>query len=162
MRFIFGLIGLVVYLALSYPAAASDRDIPMHAERFVRALQAQRFDEAAAMFQPREQHAPAATAAQLKRIATRLGGFATMHNVLSLPNGVTLKLDVPSAAPAARPNRYHQVNYSATASDGQPVFYILTLDAVAPHPVLWFEVQLPAPDAASKARAEQAMRDILI
>lgn len=150
-------------LALSLPAAANDSELSMHAERFVRALQAERFDEAAAMFTPREGHAPAATAAQLKRVATRLGGFPSMRNIPSFPEGTTLKFEVPSsAAPAPRPGWYHQLVYKATAADGQPVLYILALDGgVPPQRVLRFEVHLPMPDAASRRRAEQALRDIL-
>jgi len=163
MKFSFALAGvLAACLSLSHPVAANDSEIPMHADRFVRALQQQRFDEAAAMFKPRDQHAPAATAAQLKRIATRIGGFATMHNVLNLPDGTTRMLEVPSAvAPAPRPARYHQLKYTATALDDQPVFYVLTLDGgMPPQRVLWFEVHLPTSDAASTKRAEQALADI--
>lgn len=153
---------LAACLALSTPAAAGDAGIPMH-ERFVQALRQQRFVDAAAMFKPRETHAPAATAAQLARIATRIGGFPTMRNIPSLPNGTTLKLEVPSsAAPAPRPNPYRQAIYSATAADGQPVFYIVTFDSgMAPQPVLWFEVQFPTPDTVSRQRAERALRDTL-
>lgn len=154
---------LAACLVFSYPAAANDSDIPMHAERFLRALQQQRFDDAAAMFKPGEKRPPAQIAAQLKRVSTRIGGFATMHNVLSLPDGKTLKLEVPSnAAPAALPARYHQVIYTATALDRQPVFYILTCDSKVPTPrVLSFEVHLPVSDAASTKRAEQALSDII-
>lgn len=163
MKFSFQLAGVfAACLSLSLPVAADDSEIPMHAERFVRALQQQRFDDAAAMFKPGEKHAPAATAAQLKRIAMRIGGFPTMHNVLTLPDGTTLKLEVPSAvAPAPRPSRYFQLKYAATALDGQPVFYVLTLDGgMPPRRVLWFEVHLPTPDAASTKRAEQAVAEV--
>ncbi len=154
---------LAACLVFCYPAAANDGDIPKHAERFVRALQEQRFDDAAAMFTPGEKQNPAQTAAQLKRVSTRIGGFATMHNVLSLPEGKTLKLEVPSnAARAALPARYSQVAYTATALDRQPVFYILSFDSNVPtQRVLSFDVHLPIPDAASTKRAEQALRDIL-
>ncbi|QOY93804.1 hypothetical protein IM543_20050 [Massilia sp. UMI-21] len=158
---------LAACLALSFPAAAADApvdsEIPLHADRFVRALQQQRFDAAAAMFATGERDAPAATAAQLKRTATRIGGYATMRNVLSLPSGSTLKYTIPSgAALAPRPPRYHQVAYMATAADGQPVFYVLALGAGAPAPgVLWFEVHLPTPDPAARKRAEQALGDIM-
>lgn len=154
------LFGLAATLALSVPASASDNDIPMLADRFVGALQAQHFDEAAAMFRQREGHA--ATATELQRIATRIGGFSTMRNVLSLPSGTTLRRELPSNAPLVpKPKRYHQVNYAATAADGQPVYYIVTLDAgKMPQPVLWFEVQFPTPDAAARARAEGALHEV--
>ena len=152
---------LAACFVLPFPAAADDPDVPMYADRFVRALQQQRFDEAAAMFKPRAKQAPAATAAQLKRIGARIGGFAGMRNVLTLPNGRTLKLEVPSTALVPRPNSYHQLAYAATAADGGPVYYVLMLDVGSrSHEVLWFEIQLPTPDAASMQRAEQIVRDI--
>jgi hypothetical protein len=164
---------LAACLALSTPAAANDSEIPAHADRFVRALQQQRFDDAAAMFKHGVKHDRAATAAQLKRISTRIGGFETMHNVLSLPDGTTLKFAFPAADPLVpMPNRYHQVAYKATAADSQPVFYILALDGgtlpqrvpcggTLPQRVLWFEVLLPTPDSASATRAERALGDIM-
>jgi len=136
--------------------------VPKHAECFVRALQ-QRFDDAAAMFKPGEMQAHKATSAQLQRIATRIGGFPTMRNALSLPDGATLKFALPSDARRfLQSNRFHQVAYTTTAVDGQPVFYVLALDGgVAPQRVLWVEVHLPTPDAAARQRAGQALADLL-
>jgi len=150
---------LAACLAFPLAAAADDSQIPAHAERFVRALQQQRFDDAAAMFKPRDGLAPAATAAALRRVTAAIGGFPTMHNVLAFPSGTTRKLEIPSSAMLVpRPNRYHQVVYNAVAADGRPVFYVLALDAgAAPQAVLWFEVHLPAPDAASTKRAERLL-----
>jgi hypothetical protein len=82
-----------------------------------------------------------------------------MRNVLTLPNGSTRKLEIPSSATLTpRPNRFHQVAYVTAAGDGRPVYYILTLDSgAAPQPVLWFEVHLPTPDEASTRRAERVL-----
>lgn len=148
---------LAACLAFALPACADDSRIPDHAERFVRALQQQRFDDAAAMFTPRETPAPAATAAALKRIGTAIGGFADMRKVLTLPHGSSRKLEIPSSATLVpRPNRYHQLAYTAVARDGKPVYYVLSLDSgSAPRMVLWFEVHLPTPDAAATKRAER-------
>lgn len=150
---------LAACLALSLPAAANDSEIPMRTERFVSALQQQRFDDAAAMFKPRDGLAPPAMATALSRVAATIGGFSTMRNILSLPNGTTRQLEIPSRATLVpMPNRFHQVKYTATAADGQPVFYVVTLDGgAAPQPVLWFEVHLPTPDAAAAKHAEQVL-----
>lgn len=150
------------FLALSLPAAANDGQSPAPVERFVLAFQEQRFDEAAAMFKPRDTHDTAAIAAQLKQVASRLGGLASMRNLPSLPNGGSFKLVVPSAPLAPRPGSYHQVTYQATAADSQPVFYILALDpAPVPQRVLWLEIHLPTPDADATTRAAQVLRDLI-
>lgn len=150
------------FLALSLPAAASDSHSPDTEKRFVRAWQEQRFDEAAAMFKPGDTHDTAAIAAQLKQVASRLGGLASMRDLPSFPNGRTFKLVVPSAPLAPRPGSYHQVTYHATAADGQPVFYILALDpAPVPQRVLWLEIHFPTPDAAATTRAAQVLRNLI-
>jgi len=157
------LAALAACLAFALPAAADDKDVPAHAERLVRALQQGRFDDAAAMFKPRDGVAPPATAAALRRVAAAIGGFPTMHNVLSLPSGTTRKLEIPSSATLVpRPNRFYQTAYTAVAADGRPVFYVLTLDAgAAPQAVLWFEIHFPTPDAASAKRAERLVEALV-
>ena len=146
---------------LSFPATA-DSGSATQAERFVQALQQQRFDEAAAMFERADAQSRKAGAAQLQRIAARIGGFSTMRQLASLPSGSTLTLEVPAdALRQLRPTGLRQLVYTATAADGQPVFYVLALgDGQAPQPALSFHVHLPIPDAPSRQRAEQTLAGI--
>lgn len=155
------LAALAACCVLSFPAAA-DSGSAMQAERFMQALQQQRFDDAAAMFGRADAEARTASAAQLQGIAARIGGFSTMRKLVSLPSGSTRMLEVPqNASRQLGPIRSRQLVYRATAADGQPIFYVLALvDGPAPQPALWFQVHLPVPDAPSRQRAEQALAGI--
>lgn len=126
------------------------------AGQFVDALQHQRFKEAAAMFTPEATKNAERT---LKRADDSLGGFATMHPVATLPDGKSIKLDVPVHEGAAQ--KFVQFRYASTASDGQPVFYELNLTADGmPPKVLSFGLHLPANDAPSAKRANQLVSAI--
>jgi hypothetical protein len=125
------------------------------AGKFVDALQHQHFKEAAEMFAPGQAHDSLATDRTLKRIDESLGGFSTMRPIPTLPNGKSIKLEVP-AYKTIRPKvqKFLQVRYASTASDGQPVFYELNVTADdTPPRVLSFNVHFPASDAQLTARA---------
>jgi hypothetical protein len=147
---------LLLYISVTAHAAETGGLSPATAAgKFVDALQHQHFKEAAAMFAPGQAQDSLATEHTLKRIDESLGGFSTMHPVPTLPNGRSIKLEVP-AHKTVRPKvqRFLQVRYSSTASDGQPVFYELNLTADnSPPQVLSFNVHFPASDAQLTARA---------
>jgi hypothetical protein len=153
---------LVVCTAAASHAIASDAATPATvADRFVHALQHHRFNDAAAMFAPDAARDTTGIALTLKRIDDHLGGFATMHRVATLPTGKSVKLEVPAHIPIPKFEKFFQLRYSSTASDGQPVYYELNLSADTKAPqVLSFAVHLPASDAQSAKRADQLMRAI--
>ncbi|GJI94656.1 hypothetical protein RugamoR57_13740 [Duganella caerulea] len=126
MRFkVISLAALALFTSTVSHAAANGGVSPDRAAgQFVDALQHQRFKEAAAMFTPEATQNAERT---LKRAGDSLGGFATMHPVATLPDGKSIKLEVPAHEGAAR--KFVQFRYASTASDGQPVFYELNLTA---------------------------------
>jgi hypothetical protein len=148
---------VVLCASLASDAVAYDDITPAEiADQFVAALRHQRFKDAAALFAPEATHDTAATALTLKRIDERVGGFSTMHPSATLPDGKTIKLEVP-----ARKNvpfdvrKFVQVRYASTASDGTPVFYEVDLTAGSKPRILSFGLHFPAADAESTRRANQ-------
>ena len=94
-------------------------------------------------------------AVTLKKIDESLGVFSTMHSIPNLPEGESIKLEIPAHKTIApKTQKFLQVRYASTASDGEPVFYELNLTADdTPPKVLSFGVHFPASDARSTARA---------
>jgi hypothetical protein len=152
----FGALVLCTSMA-SYAIVSDDASRAEIATKFVAALQHQRFKDAAAMFAPEVTRDTVATGHDLKRIDDSLGGFSTMHPVANLPNGRTLKFEVPAhknTLPAFQ--KFVQVRYAATASDGKPVFYEVNLTADSKPPqILSFGLHFPASDAQLTKRATQ-------
>lgn len=146
-------------LSTSIASATGTSDV---AHRFVDALQHQRYKEAAAMFAPGTAENTAATERTLQRIDSSLGGWSTLHPVATLPDGKSVKLEV-AAQPRASTNgqKFVQLRYASTASDGQPVFYELNLtpDGVPPQ-ILSFGLHFPAADTRSSQRANQLVAAI--
>lgn len=149
---------LVVCASLSsHSAAYGDVSPVMVADKFVDSLQHQRFKDAAAMFAPEATQKAGTTERALKRVDDSVGGFATLHPVAALPDGKSIKLEVPVQKNIPfKVQKFVQVRYASTASDGQPVFYELNLttDNLAPK-VMSFRLHFPAPDAQSTKRANQ-------
>lgn len=129
------------------------------ANKFVDALQHQRFKDAAAMYAPEATRDTVAIELTLKRINDSLGGFSTIHPVATLPNGRTIKLEIPAHKNIApKVQKFFQVRYASTASDGKPVFYEVNLTADnKPPQVLSFGLHLPASDEQSTRRATRLM-----
>lgn len=153
---------IVLSTSLASDAVAYDDIAPAEiADQFVAALRHQRFGDAAALFAPEAARDTAATALALKRIDDSVGGFSTMHPIATLPNRRTVKLEVP-----ARKNvlfsvqKFVQVRYASTASDGTPVFYEVDLTADSKPQVLSFGLHFPAVDAQSTRRANQLVSAI--
>lgn len=149
---------LAVCLAMSQHALANDdADTVALARNFVQALQQQRYADAAAMFAPQAGADIPATAGRLKRIDERIGGFATMQNVLSAPAGTSVKLAIPATeGVASTSKKFYQIRYTATSVDGKPVFYVLDIDGTRkPQQVLSFAAHLPTPDAQSAQWAKR-------
>lgn len=157
MRFnIISLAALALFTSTVSHAAATGVSPERVAGQFVEALQHQRFKEAAAMFVPEATQNAERT---LTRAGDSLGGFATMHPVATLPDGKSVKLEVPAHEGAAQ--KFVQFRYASTASDGQPVFYELNLTADGKPPkILSFGLHLPATDAPSTKRANQLVSAI--
>ena len=111
------------------------------------------------MFTPGQAQDSLATERTLKKIDESLGGFSTMHPIPTLLDGKSIKLEVPAhKIIVPKFQKFLQVRYASTASDGQPVFYELNLTADdAPLQVLSFGVHFPASDAQSTARANHLM-----
>ena len=152
---------LALCLALSQPALASDEaDAIALAARFMDTLQHQRYQDAAAMFAPRAGISPSAF--YLKRIDEQIGGMSTVRNVLSMPAGTSVKFAVPPGdALLANSKRFFRINYTATASDGKPVWYVVDVDGERrPLRVLSFAVHLPTSDAEAAQRAERMVNGL--
>lgn len=131
------------------------------ANRFVDALQHQHYRDAAAMFAGGTGEITT-TEHTLKRIYDSLGGFSTMHPTPALPNGKSLKLEVAAHRNAQlKFQKFVQVRYVSTASDGQPVFYELNLSADSMPPrILSFGLHFPVADTQSSKRANQLVTAI--
>lgn len=157
MKFSLSSIGaLLLCISITAHAAEASSLSPVAtAGKFVDALQHRHYKEAASMFAPGQAQDSSATERTLKRIDESLGGLSTMHPIPTLPDGKTIKLEVPAhRTMVAKVQKFRQVRYASTASDGQPVFYELNLtsDDTSPQ-VLSFGVHFPAADAQSTARA---------
>lgn len=156
MKFILPSVGAIVLcISATNAAAAGDPSATATATKFVDALQHQHLKEAAEMFATGQAQDSLATEHALKKIDESLGGFSTMHPIPTLPDGKSIKFEVP-AHKTIVPNaqKFRQVRYASIASDGQPVFYELNLTADnTPPQVLSFGVHFPASDAKSTARA---------
>ena len=107
------------------------------------------------MFAPGQVQDSSVTERTLKRIGESLGGLSTMHLIPTLPNGKTIKLEIPAHKTiVSKVQKFLQVRYASTATDGQPVFYELNLTAgETPTQILSFGVHFPASDVQSTARA---------
>ncbi|WP_422994515.1 hypothetical protein [Undibacterium sp. SXout11W] len=108
-----------------------------------------------AMFTPGQAQESLATERTLKKIDENLGGFSTMHPISHLSDGESIKLEVPALKTVApKGQKFRQVVYASTASDGEPAFYELNLSADDTQPqVMSFGVHFPATDARLTARA---------
>lgn len=148
---------MVCASVVSHAAAAADVSPVMVADRFVDALQHQRYKDAAALFAPEPTQKAGTTERALKRVDDSLGGFSTIHSVATLPDGKSIRLEVPRHKNLPfKVQNFVQVRYASTASDGQPVFYELNLSADnTPPQVMSFRLHLPATDAKSSKRAYQ-------
>lgn len=152
----------VLCASLASHAGAYDDISPAEiADQFVAALQQQRFKDAAALFAPEAARDTAATELALKRIDDSLGGFSTMHPGATLPNGRTIKLEVPARKNVPfKVRKFVQVRYASTASDGKPVFYEVELTTDSKPQVLSFGLHFPAADAQSTTRAARLISAI--
>ncbi|GJJ04861.1 hypothetical protein RugamoR64_53990 [Duganella rhizosphaerae] len=159
MKFNLASLGALVVCTLVVSHAAAYRDVsPVTvADKFVDALQHQRFKDAAAMFAPEATQNTGTTERALKRVDDSLGGFSTIHPVATLPDGKSIKLEVPVHKNVLfKVQKFVQVRYASTARDGQPVFYELNLsDDNMSAKVLSFRLHFPAADAQSTKRATQ-------
>ena len=146
----------------SYAVANDDVGPATVAEKFVDALQHQRFNDAAAMFAPEVTRDRMETALTLKRIDDSIGGFSTIHPVATLPIGKTVKLEVPAHKNIPfKVQKFFQARYASTGSDGQPVFYELDLTTDnKPPQLLSFGLHFPASDTQSTKRAAKLVSDI--
>ena len=146
----------------SHAAVNGDPSPAMVAGQFVDALQHQRFQDAAAMFAPGPGHNAGVTERTLQRVDDSLGGFSTIHPVATLPDGKSIKVEVPARKNVpGKVEKLIQVRYASTARDGQAVFYELNLTAGnMPSRVLSFGVHFPATDAQSTKRANQLVNAI--
>ena len=155
-----GVGALMLCISVNAHAAATGVPSPVTAaNKFVDELQHQHFKEAAAMFTPGQAQDSLAMEHTLKRMDESLGGFSTMHPIPTLPDGKSIKLEVPAHKTIVpEVQKFFQLRYASTASDGQPVFYELNLTADDTLPqVLSFGLHLPASDAQSTARANHLM-----
>jgi hypothetical protein len=144
----------------AHAAATGDHSSATIAGKFVDALKHRHFKEAAEMFAPGRTQDFMATERTLERIDETLGGFSTMHPVPNLPEGKSIRLEIPAhTAIMPKIQKFLQIRYASTASDGQPVFYELNLTADdTPPQVLSFNVHFPASTAQSTAHANALTR----
>ena len=146
---------------VSAAAAGIDAGSTALADKLIDALQHHRYGNAAAMFATGGPDV-AGIERSLQQIDDRIGGFATMHAVASVPEGKSLRFEI-FARHDATPKAVHswQLRYVGTATDGKPVFYQLDLKADGQPPrVLCFALHLPASDAPSASRATQLMASL--
>lgn len=153
---------IVLCTSLACDAIAYDDIAPAEiAEQFVAALRHHRFQDAAALFAPEATRDAAATAVTLKRIDDSVGGFSTMHPSATPHAGRTIKLEVPARKSVPfKVQKFVQVRYASTATDGTPVFYEVDLTTDSKPQVLSFALHFPAADAPSAKRAMQRISDI--
>jgi hypothetical protein len=143
-------------ISVTAHAAETGRLSPVvTADKFVDALRHQHYKEAASMFAPGQGQDSSVTERTLERIDESLGGLSTMHPIPTLPDGKTIKFDVLAhKTVVSKVQKFLQVRYASTASDGQPVFYELNLTADnTPPQILSFGVHFSASDAQSTERA---------
>jgi hypothetical protein len=164
MRFILvGLGTLVLFASVTSQAAGNGSASPaVVADNFVDALKHHRFKDAAAMFAPDAVQDTGGTERTLMRVDESLGGFSTIRPVATLPDGKSVKLEVPMPKNISfKVQRFVQIRYASTASDGQPVFYELNLTSDnMPSKVLSFGLHFPVKDAQSTKRANQLVSAI--
>ncbi|UVW29508.1 hypothetical protein [Massilia sp. H6] len=149
---------LAVCLALSRPALAQDEaDALTLAARFMDALKQQRYHDAAALFVAGPGNDLAAC--HVQRIGEQIGGLSAIRNVLSMPAGTSVKFAVPPGDTLlVNSKKFFRINYTATASDGEPVWYVVDVDGERqPLRVLSFAVHLPTPDAEAAQRARRVV-----
>jgi hypothetical protein len=139
----------------AHAAETSSSNAVATATKFVDELRHQRYKEAASMFVSSQAQDRLGIGRTLKRIDESVGGFSTMHPIPTLPDGKTIKLEVPAHKTiVSKVQKSLQVRYVSTASDGQPVFYELNLSAEnTPPQVLSFGVHFPASAPKSTVRA---------
>ncbi|MYM24667.1 hypothetical protein GTP46_18685 [Duganella sp. FT135W] len=159
--FILGALVLCTSIAAN-AANSDDVSISAVANRFVDALQHQRYRDAAAMFVPRGREDITTTEHALQRIDDGVGSFSTLHLVAALPDGRSVKLEVAAYQNAPLDaQKFVQLRYVSTASDGQQVFYELNLTADGmPPQILSFGLHLPTADTQSSKRANQLVNTI--
>lgn len=162
----FNLVGLAAFLLCTSAAtqAIGQDDISPAtvADQFLDALRHQRFNDAAAMFGRDGTQDAAMTERTLRRIDASLGGFSTVHPIAALPDGDSVKLEVPARKDRAfEIQKFVQVRYVSAASDGQPVFFELDLAADRrPPQILSFGLHFPVADPRSSGRANQLVNII--
>ncbi|MQA21610.1 hypothetical protein [Rugamonas rivuli] len=146
----------------SNAATSSDINTTAVASKFIDALQHQRYEDAAVLFAQGERGDIIATEHTLKRIDDSLGGFSTIHPIATLPDGKSVKLEVIAHQHMQREiQKFVQVRFVSTASDGQPVFYELNLTADGmPPQILSFALHFPATDTQSYKRANELVSTI--
>ena len=157
---LFSLSALVLCTLFAANAAQSgDVSATAVAKEFVDALQHQRFRDAADMFTPGEAGDLETIEHTLKKIDDRLGGFSTIRPIATLPDGKSLKLEIASHRSAAlAAQKFMQIRYVSTASDGQPVFYELNLAPNdMPPQIVSLGVHFPAGEARSLERANKVI-----
>ncbi|QJD92164.1 hypothetical protein HH213_19950 [Duganella dendranthematis] len=155
---LFSLSALVLCTSVAVNAAESgDVSTMAVAKGFVGALQHQRFRDAASMFAPGEVGDIEIIEQNLRKIDDRLGGFSTIRPIATLPDGKSVKLEIAShRSPASRVQKFIQIRYASTASDGQPVFYELNLAPNSTLPqILSLGVHFLSEDARSSKHANQ-------
>ncbi|MYN29644.1 hypothetical protein [Duganella levis] len=141
----------------SNAATISDTSPVAVANKFVDALQHQRYKDAATLFVPGGVGDINATEHALQRIDDSLGGLSTIHPIATLADGKTIKLEVGTHQNTPlKFQKFVQVRYVSTANDGQPVFYELNLTADhMPPQILSVALHFPAADTKSFKRANQ-------
>ena len=160
---LFSLGALVLCTSVAAQAATGgDASTTAVANKFIDTLQHQRYRDAAAMFAPGGAGDITAAEHSLKRIDDSVGGFSTIHPIATLPDGKSFKLEVTAHKNASiKIQKYVQLRYVSTATDGQPVFYELNLttDSMPPQ-IVSFDLHFPADDQQSSKRANQLMTTI--
>ncbi|MFZ6689096.1 hypothetical protein ACO0K0_15245 [Undibacterium sp. SXout11W] len=151
-----GACSLIICTSLTAHAAAID--IPTQvsaADKFIDALKHQRFKEATAMFTLSQMQDTLAAERMLKKIDEGLGGFSTMQPISNLPDGESIKLEVPALKTVApKGQKFRRLRYTSTAGDGDPIFYELNISSDdTPPTVMSFGVHFPTADAHLTARA---------
>ena len=139
-------------LSLTTHAATTNDAI---ATTLINALQRQHFSEAAAMLTAASAQNSLTTEHTLQRIVEHIGGFATMHPISHLPDGDTIKIEVPLQKNVSSQNKpFFQLHYASTAIDGEPVIYELNFTTnTASSQLISIAIHLPASDTHSIARA---------
>ena len=143
---------MTLCLSLTTRAATTNDAI---ATTLFNALQHQHFNEAVAMLPSASPQDSLTTEHTLQRIVEHIGGFSKMHPISHLPDGDTIKIEVPvqkNISPQNKP--FFQLHYASTAIDGEPVIYELNFTTnTASSQLISIAIHLPASDTHSIARA---------